>query len=256
MRTAQPRANGCADVVEPAVREPVMKVFAACILGSLTVGLLGMVACNSGWDRTPTANAQEGVTTKTTTADLRHEERASQGPSSPFIAGVWKFIPTNGGAPAADTEFRFVNTTNETVKLEYAFFEADGTFCGCDRDTLVPNKTTTYTVLGEAQTASPGPNPPPSIPFQFSCHGTSGALQAFVFKNHGAHIFLDDTTQVGFQTHAFGGIVETPDNMGNFNFLTGNVMTEATMGPITISDSTRDDIRAIHEQCITVQGPL
>jgi hypothetical protein len=54
------------------------------------------------------------------------------------IAGQWKFIATDGGTPAVDPEFRFVNTTAETVRLEYAFFEVDGTFCGCDRDVLAP----------------------------------------------------------------------------------------------------------------------
>jgi hypothetical protein len=80
--------------------------------------------------------------------------------------------------------------------------------------------------------------------------------QGLVFKSRGQQIFLDDTTQAGFQTHAFGGIMETSDQMGNFNLLTGNVMTEATMAPITISDSTLDDIREIHANCVKVQGPL
>jgi len=50
-----------------------------------------------------------------------------------------------------NTDFVFVNPTSLTLTLEYAFFAPDGTFCGCDRDTLQPNGRTRYTMLGEQQ---------------------------------------------------------------------------------------------------------
>jgi hypothetical protein len=55
--------------------------------------------------------------------------------------------------------------------------------------------------------------------------------------------------------HAFGGI-EEPQNVANFDALMGSVMTEAPMQGIAITDSTLDDIRKIHEDCVTVQGQL
>jgi hypothetical protein len=76
--------------------------------------------------------------------------------SSPFIVGAWKLVcdTTACQHPVVDTEFRFTNPTTLTLTLEYAFFENDGTFCGCDRDTLPPNKTTVYTASGE-RTSTP-----------------------------------------------------------------------------------------------------
>jgi hypothetical protein len=217
------------------------------------------VACSSAADHGGSVRANDSVAA-TLSSDIRDENdrnsrKTTSADSSPFITGVWKFIRSDAGTPSVDTEFRFINPTSLTVTLEYAFFEADtGVFCGCDRDTLTPNKTTIYTVLGEAINAPQFPTP--SIPFQFSCQGTSGALKAIVFKNKGERIFLDDATQVGFQTHAFGGIQETSDGMGNFNFLVGTVMTEAPMVGVAISDSTREDVRIIHDQCTKIIGPL
>jgi len=216
------------------------------------------VACSSAADRSGSVRANDSVAA-TITSEIRDDnERSSKktsADSSPFITGVWKFVRSDAGTPSVDTEFRFINPTDLTVTLEYAFFEADtGAFCGCDRDTLTPNKTTIYTVLGESINAPQFPTS--TIPFQFSCQGTSGALKAIVFKNRGERILLDDATQVGFQTHAFGGIQETSDGMGNFNFLVGTVMTESPMVGVAITDSTRDDVRTIHQQCVTILGPL
>lgn len=172
--------------------------------------------------------------------------------ASPYVVGAWKFVPptSTGQAPAADTEFRFINPTNLTATLEYAFFENDGTFCGCDRDDFPPNKTTIYTMLQELQL---GPAMPggPSV---FSCKGTSGALKSIVFLHSGQDISLGEASQVGFQTHALGDIVE-PDQ----NFVTlfqGKIMTEAALQPVPIDDATRAEIAKIHEQCVTVNGPL
>jgi hypothetical protein len=180
-------------------------------------------------------------------ADEHKQPTKATGESSPFIVGVWKFVPTGNESPSVDTEFRFINPTDLTLNIEYAFFELDGTFCGCDRDVMEPNKTVIYTVLQESQT--PTPVPTSVISNLFSCKGTSGALKSIVFKNKGNDIFLDDATQVGFQTTAFAGIVES-------NLFQGSVMTESGLKGIAVTDATKGDIRRIHEQCVTVQGPL
>ncbi len=176
-----------------------------------------------------------------------HERDHERGQAAtPFIVGVWKFVPNGTGTPSVDTEFRFINPTKLTVTLEYAFFELDGTFCGCDRDEFEPNKTTVYTMLDELLL----PPPIENGPAVFSCKGTSGALKSIVFMNQGQQIFLDQASQVGFYTHAFGDIVETDTTFQ------GKVMTETDMVPVPISDVTRAEIRKIHEQCVTVNGPL
>jgi hypothetical protein len=176
--------------------------------------------------------------------------KSSEGDSSPYIVGVWKF--SNNQNPTIDTEFRFINPTHSQLTLEYAFFELDGTtFCGCDRDDFAPNQTTVYTMLQELNLPAPSPTSP--FPKVFSCQGTSGALKAIVFKaEKGDRIRLDDALQVGFQTHAFGNLQEPPD----VDFLLGSVQTETDMSGIGLNDSTEEEIRQIHTQCDSVNGPL
>jgi hypothetical protein len=217
------------------------------ILGS--VALLGCGNAGAG-DGHRTGVTGSALVSTAAAAERGDDDRGSSrsADSSPFIVGVWKFVIAANNTPAVDTEFRFINPTTETVTLEYAFFEADGTFCGCDRDDFPPNKTTEYTMLDETQLAPPLPNGPPV----FSCKGASGALKSIVFKSRGQQIFLDDAAQVGFQTHAFGGIMEGSQSP----LFTGTVMTEAPLQGIALTESTRNEIRAIHQQCITVNGPL
>ncbi|HVI76135.1 MAG TPA: hypothetical protein VM683_14215 [Anaeromyxobacteraceae bacterium] len=168
--------------------------------------------------------------------------------SSPYVVGVWKLILDKNPKkpPRVDTEVRFINPTQLTVTLEYAFFELDGTFCGCDRDTFQPNKTTIYTMNDETTTQSPIGKT------VFTCQGTSGALKSIVFLNNGQEIFLDETSQVGFTTHVFGDVDEDLTT----HFLTGKVMTESGMVPVPINDETRKEIQQIHDQCNMVNGPL
>jgi hypothetical protein len=71
-----------------------------------------------------------------------------------------------------------------------------------------------------------------------------------VFEAKNGHIHVDDAMQVGFQTTAFAGVVETP------GLLTGSVMTESGMKGIAIDDVTLAEIRSIHEQCMAIAGPL
>jgi hypothetical protein len=184
-----------------------------------------------------------------TPAMAGEHEHEKEGNATPFVVGVWKFVPGKDvtAPPTVDTEFRFINPTKLTVILEYAFFNLDGSFCGCDRDQFQPNKTTIYTMLQELQLGSPLPGGPPV----FNCTDTSGALKSIVFLNDGDKIILDTASQIGFQTHAFGDIDETDPAL-----LKGKVMTEAAMVPVALSDVTREEIRKIHELCVKVNGPL
>jgi hypothetical protein len=172
--------------------------------------------------------------------------------SSPYIVGAWKFQTNQSGSPTVDSEFRFINPTKLSLTLEYAFFELDGTFCGCDRDDFPPNKTTVYTMFQESQLGPAIPNGPPV----FSCTGPGGALKSIVFLSDGNDIVLDDASQVGFQTHAFGVLLDTDPPTSAGGNLQGQVMTEAGMQAVSINEATRKEIRKIHEQCVTVNGPL
>lgn len=169
------------------------------------------------------------------------------GESSPFIVGTWKLVCDTSACtnPVIDTEFRFTNPSKLTLTLEYAFFENDGTFCGCDRDTLTPNKTTVYTASGERN----------SSPSLMQCKGNSGALKSIVFASHeGNEIELGGAQQTGFQTHLFGNIQAGPDNTTSF----ANTMAEAGMNAIDITSITRAEINAIHNACVNFPpvGPL
>ena len=91
-------------------------------------------------------------------------------------------------------------------------------------------------------------------------NATSGALKSIAFTTKGQKIILGDAMQVGFQTHAFFDVEETPlpdPNNGIFpNFLTGKRMTEAGLQGVGLNDATIDEIQNIHQQCVTVNGPL
>jgi hypothetical protein len=175
----------------------------------------------------------------------RKSDRAAD--SSPFVVGVWKLV-RKGPVAVVDTEFRFINPTSEALTLEYAFFENNGNFCGCDRDDFAPNQTTEYTMNDETKL-----DPPlPGGPRVFTCTGTSGALKSIVFKNKGQRIFLDDAMQIGFQLHAFGNLIQGDPSA----VLLGSVISESPLQGIALNDSTREEIRAIHDKCVTVNGPL
>lgn len=172
----------------------------------------------------------------------KKDERRSKGESSPYVVGAWKFqekecdpYDSSKKKVNADTEFRFINPTKRDLKLEFAFFETDGTFCGCDREEIDPNETVSRTVFQERERG------------KFFCDGRSGALKAIVFKEKNGKLFLDDATQVGFQTHAFGDVQEPEDYSSDF--IVGNVMTEAGLEGVEINDATLDDIRFIHQKC-------
>jgi hypothetical protein len=182
---------------------------------------------------------------------------AVAGEPTPFVVGVWKLIQKEKGKGhpvEVDTEVRFINPTQLTVTLEYAFFELDGTFCGCDRDTFQPNKTTIYTMNDETTTLSP------INKVVFTCKGDSGALKSIVFEGttNTGQVTLGKASQVGFTTHVFGDVNEDPVS----HFLRGKVMTEAGMIPVPVFGGdttpitgTAAEIQAIHDLCVTVNGP-
>ena len=180
-----------------------------------------------------------------------NEESGKGGESSPLIVGAWKLVckdspcPTPVVNPVVDTEFRFINPTKLTETLEYAFFENDGTFCGCDRDTFTPNKTTVYTASGERN----------SNPSLMRCKGNSGALKSIVFASHeDDEILIHGATQTGFLTHLFGNITTAVD--GNTSY--ANSMAEAGMKGVVITPDTLAEIKAIHQACVNFSpvGPL
>ena len=125
--------------------------------------------------------------------------------SSPYVVGHWRlndsFRDFKPGAPTTttNTDFVFLNPTGLTLTLEYAFFAApDGTFCGCDRDTLSPNGRTRHTMLGEKQG---GQFSTTLCPTQ-----TEGVLKSIVFtrKDGNGNINVGDALQAGVQIHIFG----------------------------------------------------
>ena len=172
--------------------------------------------------------------------------------SSPYIVGAWKFSTDNSGSPKVDTEARFINPTKLQLTLEYAFFNMDGTFCGCDRDDFPPNKTTVYTIFQEVNLGPAIPDGPPV----FSCTDTNGALKTIVFLSQGDDIVLDDASLVGFQTVAFGVDPATDPAAASGINLQGTVMTEAGMHAISLNEATMREIKKIHEQCVMVNGPI
>jgi len=215
--------------------------------GALLLASTAHLACGGAGDK---GSATTSSALIKTAAAAEHFNENKSADSSPLVVGVWKFVTPKDDPqhPKIDTEFRFINPTTESLTLEYAFFEHDGTPCGCDRDDFVPNQTTEYTMLDELNLGSAVPGNPPV----FSCKDPAGALKSIVFKHNGQHIFLDDAQQVGFQTHVFGDVKEADGQP----LITGKVMTEAPLQGVAINDSTLKEIQAIHEECVKVNGPL
>ena len=179
--------------------------------------------------------------------DTAHVGRAcSRGRYSPrqgLARGKVSLAPNRGipgcqkdfkpGAPITtdNTDFVFLNPTDLTLTLEYAFFAAPvGTFCGCDRDTLSPNGRTRYTMLGEKQGG------------QFSTRlcptQTEGALKAIVFTSPPgtSPIVVGDALQAGVQIHIFGS---APGQR-----------SESNLQGVTINPTTTREMNAIHTACV------
>ena len=218
---------------------------------SLFLGSTLAIGCVDPGNPVAPATESQGVA-EPTPPETSHDENESQsgGESSPFVVGDWKFPETqcdSGSTITADTEFRFINPTDRTFTIEYAFFELDGTFCGCDRDDIDSNATVLYTIAQEVEGGF------------FTCSGRSGALKSIFFKIRDGKLVLDGAEQVGFQTHAFasanGEIVEPDPNIPS-DFLVGPIMTEAGLEGVVINDRTFADILKIHAQCADFLGPI
>ena len=162
--------------------------------------------------------------------------------SSPYVVGHWRlndsFQDFTSGAPITtdNTDFVFLNPTGLTLTLEYAFFAApDGTFCGCDRDTLQPNGRTRYTMLGEEQGKL--------FSTQLCPKQTEGVLKSIVFTStdKNGNIDVGDALQAGIQVHIFGSAPQQ--------------RSESNLQGITLNDATRQEMNQIHKQCVKFLGP-
>jgi hypothetical protein len=73
--------------------------------------------------------------------------------ATPYVVGEWFLGDMSGDTPSvttADTQFIFLNPTDHKQFNEYAFFDPDGNFCGCDRDVKNPGGRIRYTMSDEA----------------------------------------------------------------------------------------------------------
>jgi hypothetical protein len=153
--------------------------------------------------------------------------------SSPYIVGHWNLSDsfqdfTGGTAITTDnTDITFLNPTDLTLTLEYAFFAPDGTFCGCDRDTLKPNGRTRYTMLAEKQG---GMFSTTLCPTQ-----TEGEVKSIVFireDNDKDSIVIGDAVQAGTQIHIFG-----------------SNRSESNQQGVTVNHTTVREMNKIHALC-------
>jgi len=158
--------------------------------------------------------------------------------SSPYLIGHWKlndqfsdFKPPGSTIATEDTEFVFLNPTQQTLALEYAFFDESGTFCGCDRDTLKPNGRVRYTMLGEQQG---GFFSRKLCPTQ-----TDGTMKTIVFQNGGQPTNPPGgELQAGYQLNLFKG-----------------GRTEAPLLAVPINGVTFVEEQMVHAACVSVLGP-
>jgi hypothetical protein len=148
--------------------------------------------------------------------------------SSPYVVGDWRFNDSTTAVTTVNTEFIFVNPTDLTLTLEYAFFAPDGTFCGCDRDTLKPNGRTRYTMADEV---SGGQFSTTLCPSQ-----TEGELKSIVFVSEDKKgvVVFGDAAQGGIQIHIFSNPADK---------------SESNLQGIAVNQATTREINGIHQQC-------
>ena len=143
--------------------------------------------------------------------------------ASPYVVGTWEFKQGS-----EDTDFKFVNPTNLDLRLEYAFFSADGTkFCGCDADDFAPNKTVEYTMADEiaGNLFLPG-----------NCPGSNfGAMKAIAFRPSSNDGVDKDALQVGFQERLLGQQKV--------------ISAESGLKAIPFTQDTQAEIAHIHQLC-------
>jgi hypothetical protein len=147
--------------------------------------------------------------------------------TSPYVVGDWRLNDSTTAVTTANTEFIFVNPTDLTLTLEYAFFGPDGTFCGCDRDTLKPNGRTRYTMADEVSGKQFSTTLCPSQ--------TEGELKSIVFVAESKKgIVLGGAAQGGIQIHIFSNPVG---------------IAESNLQGVEINGTTTREINGIHQQC-------
>jgi len=162
------------------------------------------------------------------------------GGGNPYVVGEWFLGDVSTDTPSvttADTQFIFLNPTDHKQFNEYAFYDPDGHFCGCDRDVKDPGGRIRYTMSDEAAGG------------QFVCTGATGQLAkqtegtmksiAFQVTPNGT-IALQNASQAGHQVH-FGVSIGT----GAAN------NTESILASVPLTDSTTKAIQTIHNQCVT-----
>jgi len=152
--------------------------------------------------------------------------------SSPYVVGHWRLndsfkdFSTGPAITTDNTDIVFLNPTSLTLTLEYAFFAPDGTFCGCDRDTLNANGRTRYTMLAEKQSNIFSTKLCPTQ--------TEGVLKSIVFTS-ADKIGADGALQAGVQIHIFGS---SPGQR-----------SESNLQGVSINPTTVIEMNNIHKQC-------
>jgi hypothetical protein len=158
---------------------------------------------------------------------------------SPYVVGEWFLGDDSADTPpvtTADTQFIFLNPTDHKQFNEYAFYDPDGSFSGCDRDVKNPGGRIRYTMSDEAAGG------------QFICTGaaglakqTEGTLKSIAFQvNPNGKINFENASQAGHQVH-FG--VSIGNGAAN--------NTESILASVPLTNPTRKEIHAIHNQCVT-----
>ncbi len=153
--------------------------------------------------------------------------------ASPYVIAEWGLNDSfkDGSTPVTttDTSITFVNPTSKTQVLEYAFFDDNGGFCGCDRDFPGPNAITRYTMSAE------------SAGGMFICNAandnvkTHGAVKSIVFeKGTAGGIAVGTAMTLGFQTHFFAG-----------------GRTESNQASVPVTNDIMTEMKSIHEQCVS-----
>lgn len=150
--------------------------------------------------------------------------------SSSYVVAEWGLNDTSGGFPITDTSLTFINPTKCIQVLEYAFFDDEGNFCGCDRDFPGPNAVTRYTMSAESDGG------------MFICNKknqnvkTHGVVKSIVFRSDPSitTITVGTATTLGFQTHFGGG------------------RTESNQAAIdTSTTGIQDEMNLVHQACVT-----
>ena len=167
--------------------------------------------------------------------------------SSPYVVGQWTLDDVlkdfkHGDAIATDNSvFVFQNPTGLNLTLEYAFFAPDGTFCGCDRDSLAPNGRTRYTMQAELEGG------------QFSrklCRTqTDGTLKSIVYVSS-TSIGTDGALQAGVQIHVSGDNNEQEERSGSSH----QERTESDLNAVPVTTTTTTEMNNIHSQCVGFIG--